>query len=123
MVRDYRKELKNQMMIEELKELIKIRLRMAFKRIIFARRKKVDVQLYEPQKHILHLIEDRSENKFPHLQAGTYDDFLNQIDEFVEEHGRKEEHVPITSDVIKIFKRYPNRKEDYMKMKYGNNWE
>ena len=43
-------------MIEELKELVKIRLRAGFKRILYARRKKVEVQIYEPQKHILHLL-------------------------------------------------------------------
>ena len=80
--RDYKRELTTKLIMEEMEHLIRARLRTALKRIKFARRK-VEVQMYEPQTHILHLIGDASHILPSFGSSETYEDFLMQIDNFV----------------------------------------
>ena len=69
----------------------------------------------------MHLIDDKKA-KLPTIKAESYEDFIGKIDEFVEIKGKKEGPLNVSADLMKIFKRYPQRNEECFRIKYGNSW-
>ena len=41
----------------------------------------------------------------PKIHALNYDDFIAQVDMYIEEDGTKEEHIDVPYEVLKLFRR------------------
>lgn len=69
-VEGYQRELKSKLFYAQLDHIIKSHLKKAFKSIKFVKRTKTVVRYYEPQNHILSVLEDKS---FPQITNEIFD--------------------------------------------------